>query len=275
MHSTTHGSYWRGAPGRDGQEPLPALTGDLSVDVAVIGAGITGLTAALHLTRAGKSVAVLEAGRIGDGTTGGTSAHLDVMPDAGVRRLIRDFGRPDAAALTAARVAAIDQIEAWCRDLTIDCGFRRISAYRYTERDDGMAAMRDECDAARQAGVAATMTDQVPLPFPCAGGMRIENQARFHPLRYLHGLAGHVRGDRGAIYENTRAQPPEYGPPARVATPHGCVTAAAVIVATHSPFLGVSHLDARVEPYISCVIVARIDGTLDDALYWEDVKSFV
>lgn len=86
-------SYWR-RPGTD-QSPssFPSLEGDNHVDVAVVGAGITGLTAAMHLKQAGKRVAVVEAGRVGAGATGGTSGHLEVMPDQGWVALVRDFGQ--------------------------------------------------------------------------------------------------------------------------------------------------------------------------------------
>src|SRR5512140_2338556 len=79
---------------------LPHLREDMTADVVIVGAGITGLTAAHHLARAGKTVVVLEAGHIADGVTGQTTAHLTEALDTRYATLARDFG-PAAARLAA------------------------------------------------------------------------------------------------------------------------------------------------------------------------------
>jgi glycine/D-amino acid oxidase-like deaminating enzyme/nitrite reductase/ring-hydroxylating ferredoxin subunit len=265
-------SYWRTTS--DEPAEYPSLTEGIRAEVAILGAGITGLTAALLLKQAGRQVVVLEAGRVGAGTTGGTSAHLEVLPDQGAKTLLSDFGESAARHITRARQEAIDQIEAWVRQYGIDCDFRRVPAFAYTERGDHVKQIEAECDAARRLGIAATMTDEVGLPFDVACGVRVENQARFHALRYLHGLAKQVHGGAGVIYENTRAEPPRDGDPCTVATPHGIVKADRVIVATHSAFLGISQFDMRMEPYQSYVVTAHVADPPPDALYFDDDRPY-
>jgi glycine/D-amino acid oxidase-like deaminating enzyme len=131
-------SYWRAAT--DDAPVYPSLEEGVRADVAIVGAGITGLTAALLLKRAGRRVVVLEAGRVGAGTTGGTTAHLEVLPDQGVQTLIKDFGESAARQLIAGRQEAIDRIERWVQELGIDCDFRRVPAYAYTERGDQVSS---------------------------------------------------------------------------------------------------------------------------------------
>ena len=75
---------------------FPQLSGNISVDVAIIGGGITGLTAAVLLKRAGKKVAVLELARIVMGETGHTTAHLTEAVDSRYKKLIDDFGKEGA-----------------------------------------------------------------------------------------------------------------------------------------------------------------------------------
>lgn len=273
MQGIASNSYWHDTDGTD-DGAFPSLTRDLTTDVVVIGGGITGLTAALHLKQAGRMVAVLEAGRVGDGTTGGTSGHLDIMPDCGMRKLIRNFGQEAAAEVTAARAKAISQIEQISQDSADGCGFARVPAYRYTEDADGMAELEKECDAARSVGVDATITDQVSLPFPCAGGVRIERQAKLHALHYVRRLAQRIDGDGCHVFEHTLAQPPESGTPCTVDTPRGRVSASAVVVATHSAFMGISQLDMRVTPYLSYALVAHVDDQAPDALYWDDEDPY-
>src|SRR5687767_7745896 len=99
LRTISPGSYWLSSAG-----PLPtfpAASGGKTVDVIVIGAGITGLTAADLLSQAGKSVVVLEANQVGGGTSGGTSAHLDCNPEVTAGKLISAFGREDATAAMA------------------------------------------------------------------------------------------------------------------------------------------------------------------------------
>ncbi len=91
MQATAHTSFWQETSGAWAAN-YPTLDSSLHVDVAIIGGGITGLTAALHLRQAGRRVAVLEAGHLGDGTTGFTSAHLDATTDTPLARLVFDFG---------------------------------------------------------------------------------------------------------------------------------------------------------------------------------------
>ena len=110
MQATTHTSFWQETSDTWAAH-YPALDTALHVDVAVIGGGLTGLTAALHLRKAGRRVAVLESGLIGSGTTGFTSGHLDATTDTPLSRLILDFGEERAATIAAANREAIDQIE--------------------------------------------------------------------------------------------------------------------------------------------------------------------
>src|SRR5678815_5948738 len=90
--------------------PYPPLAGNVTVDVAVVGGGITGITAALLLARSGRRVAVVEARRIGKGETGKTTAHLTEALDVPYHTLLSRFG-PDGARLAAAgQRAAIERI---------------------------------------------------------------------------------------------------------------------------------------------------------------------
>jgi glycine/D-amino acid oxidase-like deaminating enzyme/nitrite reductase/ring-hydroxylating ferredoxin subunit len=272
MPAIAHHSYWR-ETADDRATHYPPLETNLEVDVAILGAGITGLTAAAHLKRAGQRVAVLEAREIGSGTTGFTSAHLDATTDYPLHRMILDFGQSAAATVTTATREAIDQIEQRCRAWP-DCQFSRLASYFFTESADELSELEKQCSAERKLGFNCWFSRQVPLPFPTAGASITAHQGRFHPQRYLQHLAEEVHGGSSAIYENTSAAPPDDGEPVVVETDGGTVKAKTVVVATHSPYLGISEFDFRVFPYQSYVLAVRVEETIEDALYWDDAEPY-
>ncbi len=274
MDTISPRSYWWSDAFLQEAPTYAPLDQESRADVAIIGAGITGLTAAAHLKASGRRVVVLEAGRVGAGTTGGSTGHLEVHPDTGFRALLRDLGESGARQVTEARRQAIAQIRAWSSDAS-GCDFVPVPAFFYAETEDDVSLVEEEYDAARRAGVEARLVADVPLPFPCAAGLRLENQARVQITPYLRLLAALVHGDGSRVHEYSRViQPPTEGAPCTVATARGRVVADDVIVATHSGFFGISHLDLRVAPYQSYVVAVEIADEVDDALFWDTASPY-
>src|SRR5215813_4643190 len=104
--------------------PYPPLAGNETADVAVVGGGVTGITAALLLARAGRRVAVIEARRIGKGESGKTTAHLTEALDVPYHTLISRFGVGGARLAAHGQRAAIDRIAAFTDECGIDCDLR-------------------------------------------------------------------------------------------------------------------------------------------------------
>jgi glycine/D-amino acid oxidase-like deaminating enzyme len=192
--------------------PLPTLRQlerDESVDVVVVGGGITGLTAAYLLTKAGRSVAVLERDGPTEKDTGHTSAHLTMVTDSRLSELADSFGRDHAQAVWDAGLAAIGQIDAIVSEEGISCEFAWVPGYWHRALDAGsgktdVQAFRQEASLAEELGFDAAFVEDVP--WIGGPGVRFENQARIHPRRYLAGVAEAILEAGGRIYRRSAAE---------------------------------------------------------------------
>jgi glycine/D-amino acid oxidase-like deaminating enzyme/nitrite reductase/ring-hydroxylating ferredoxin subunit len=256
---------------------LPKLNRDLDVDVVVVGAGITGLTVAYLLAASGRSVAVLERGRCAEIDTGHTTAHLTMATDVRLKELDRSFGRTHAQAVWDAGLAAIAQIDQIVREQGIECEFEWVPGYLHApggQADrDLVNSFKEEAGLATELGFDASFVNEVP--FAGGPGVRFEDQARFHPRKYLAGLAAAVRAKGGQIFEHSNAA--EFTDDPRAITVNGrSVTARDIVIATHNPLVGVSGLTSatlfqtKLALYTSYVIAGRIPcNTIPDALFWD------
>ena len=251
----------------------PPLRGDLAVDVAIVGSGITGITAALLLKDAGLRVAVLDAGRVARGVTGHTTAHLTEVIDHPFGKLIDTFGLDGARLALQSTRASIEHIAENVRRRRLACDFKRVPGFSYTESAEGLDALREEMEAARTIGLAVDLVDDVPLPFETAGGLRFEDQARFHVRRYLLPLAARVAGRGSFVFEDTQAVEVEDGEPCRVITERGTITAREVLLATHAP-LDNKTIQTKVAQYRSYVIGCRVGERAPQGLFWDDEDPY-
>jgi glycine/D-amino acid oxidase-like deaminating enzyme/nitrite reductase/ring-hydroxylating ferredoxin subunit len=245
---------------------------DTKADVCVIGAGIAGLTTAYMLAREGKAVVVLDAGPVGGGETGRTTAHLSNALDDRYYEIQRLHG-PDGARLAAeSHTNAISRIEEIVNDEKIDCGFERLDGYLFTAPEDKVDVLDRELEAAHAAGlVDVTRIEGAPLPFNTGPCLRFPRQGQFHPLDYLTALAAAVERDGGKIFTFTQAQKIGGGYPAEIETTNGPVVHAdAVVVATNTPVNNVVAIHTKQAAYRTYAIAAQVPkGSVTKALYWD------
>ncbi|MFJ8074297.1 FAD-dependent oxidoreductase [Streptomyces sp. NPDC096176] len=248
----------------------PPLDGDLTVDVAVVGGGIAGLSTAWELTReGGRSVVVLEADRIAAGVTGFTTAKVTSQHGLVYDRLRRTRGAEGARLYAHSQQEAVERVAEVSAALGIDCELERRPSYVYSRDGAQRSALQAEAEATREAGLDAAYVEDTGLPFWVAGAVRVEGQAQFHPRKYLLALARDLTAYGSTIHERTRVTGLHEGSPCRLTTESGCtVFARDVVVATHFPVFDRALLFARMSPRRELVVAAPLPADRDpDGMY--------
>ncbi len=251
------------------------LSAEARADVCVVGAGISGLTTAYLLARAGRSVIVLDDGPIAGGETSRTTAHLSNAIDDRYAWIARVHGEDGARLTAASHSAAIDTIERIVREEKIDCGFERLDGYLFNPPDGEQQDLAEERDAARKAGLdGVEIVARAPIPsFDTGPALRFPEQAQFHPLLYLRALASAIQRDGGTI-SLAHAERVQGGPRPRVETRDGpVVTAGSVIVATNSPVNLVVSIHTKQSAYRTYAIGARV-AAIPHALFWDTPSPY-
>ncbi|HEX2100146.1 MAG TPA: FAD-dependent oxidoreductase [Candidatus Synoicihabitans sp.] len=269
-HAGRSTSLWMATAVRPIFTPLES---HLQADVCIVGAGISGLTTAYCLQRAGRTVVVLDDGPILSGETERTTAHLASALDDRFSELERLHGTGAARLAAESHAAAIDFIEHVAAAERIDCDFERLDGVLFEAPDQPANLLDEELAAAQRAGhVEAELRPQLVVGEREFGrAIRFPRQAQFHPLKYLSALATCITRDDGKIFTDTHAAKIVGGPSAHVETAKGFrVTCGAVVVATNSPVNDRVTIHTKQEPYRTYVIgVAVPSGAIPPALYWD------
>lgn len=273
LHSVTP-PLW--ADQTQGETPrrYPVLSGHRDVDVAIVGAGITGLTAALHLKAAGLRVAVVEARRVGSGTTGTSTGNLYAPVWPRLAAIEDKHGEKMLRAVAQGRSAAIDCIQQAISTYQIRCDFKRVPFYLFSAPDDeANDEVRAETKACARAGLNPFDVPPPGFPFPATALCGVPHQAQFDPLQYVRGLAAALEGPECLIFEDSQVTATEDGEPCTVSTAAGTITARHVIKATHTP-QGRYAVHAAMIPKREYAMVARVARPLPDGIYWNANNSW-
>jgi glycine/D-amino acid oxidase-like deaminating enzyme/nitrite reductase/ring-hydroxylating ferredoxin subunit len=257
----------------------PTLSRSTSADVVVIGSGIAGLSIAYELASRGRSVVVLDRGEIGSGMTARTTAHLALALDDGFRELVAVRGTECAKLYAQSVAAAIDRAESIQSTEHIDCDFRRLDGYLILASGTPATDLDRELDCCNRVGVPVEDYRE-PTPFHAANrvrSLRFPGQARFHPTKYLAGLARALQNGDALLYANTCAESIEHKQDGCVVkTTSGLeIRARDVVVATNSPVNVRVAIHTKQAPYRTYAMAARIPaGTVPDALYWDTLDPY-
>jgi glycine/D-amino acid oxidase-like deaminating enzyme/nitrite reductase/ring-hydroxylating ferredoxin subunit len=254
-----------------------SLAGDLEVDVAVVGGGLTGITTAFLLKEAGAKVALFERERCARADTGHTTAHLTYVTDERLHHLVKVFGPDAAKAFWEAGAAAIDQIFDITRSRKIDCQFKWTPGFLHSslgsQDDKDRELLQKDAELARELGFEAEFVEEVSwLKRP---GVRFAHQAKFHPLKYLASLLQGIPGDGSHVFEHTEVSKVDSNP-LTVHAGRYRVQCGYLVIATHNPLAGRASLvsatlfQTKLALYTSYVLGAELPrGLVPEVLFWD------
>jgi glycine/D-amino acid oxidase-like deaminating enzyme/nitrite reductase/ring-hydroxylating ferredoxin subunit len=239
-------------------------------DALIVGAGITGITAALLLQKAGRKCLVVDAHTVGFGTTGGTSAHINTFADTTYAEAESAFGEEGAQLFKDAINEGKSIIEENIKTYKIDCDFEPKKGYVFAENDDEVKELNELYEGTKKAGVDISYTEGVPTPLTFKKAVVLEGQAQFHPIKYVTALAKEFIKAKGVILENTKIEGLEHVEEIHMAKAGPLVIRARkVIYATHIP-PGLTSLNFRCAPYRSYVLGVKLKGNnYPDALIYD------
>ena len=232
---------------------------DEPVDVLIVGAGMTGLTTALLLQKAGKTCLVIESHETGFGTTSGTTAHLNTIMDTTYKQIETDFGEDNAQLVARGAKEALDLIKNNVATLQIDCSYSEQPGYVFSQNADQTKELTDILESSRKAGLQIEYSNTIPVPVPFEKAVRIESQAQFHPIQYLHALAKAFVQAGGILLQNCHFLESGKGDILEISTSQGTFRTRNLLYATHIP-PGINLLSFRCAPYRSYAMAVKLKG---------------
>lgn len=259
-------TFWRASiPLRS----FPKLNESIKTDIGIVGGGITGITAAYLLTKQGMKVTLIDAGELLNGVTGHTTAKITAQHDVIYDELIQHFGKEKASLYYQACTDAKQLIENLIQTHHIDCDYQQEESYVFTNSDSFLSQLETEKKAYDQLDIPGEFTNSMPLNIPVKSALKMENQAQFHPLKYLKALVNEAVKNGLEIYEQTTATDVEYNKhPTIVTRDEHRITCRYVIQASHYPFYdGQGFYPTRMYPERSYIVAVKTPEIFPGGIY--------
>lgn len=231
----------------------------------VVGAGLTGLVTALLLARSGRQVALLEARHVGSVTTGNTTGKVSLLQGTVLSSILRENSREVGHAYLEGNREGLAWLLRYCEER--DVAVQRRDAFTYAGTPAGTQTVRDELDACRQLGLDVSFVEDLDLPYPTFGAVRLADQAQFDSLDVLTALVADFRAHGGTLHEGQRVVDVVPGQPTEVKTSDGVLRADNVVLATGAPTLDRGLYYAKLVPMRSYGQAFRVSGPVPQGMY--------
>jgi gamma-glutamylputrescine oxidase len=212
------------------------LRGEHRVDVAVVGGGIAGCSAALHLAKRGYRVALLEAHVVGYGASGRSGGQTIFGLAASQKSLIAQVGRDDARRLFDLSIEALDLTQSLIREYAIDCDYHAnhvhvaVKPRHLRELDDWASELHEDYGYPSARLLNRDALQEHVRTERYLGGLIDSRSGHLHPLKFTQGVAHAAEAAGADIFEKSQVLRYEDGPEVTVHTAHGTVRCAHLVL---------------------------------------------
>ncbi len=247
----------------------PTLEEDIDVDIVIIGGGLAGISCAYLLQKEGFNIALIEADKICQGATAHTTAKITSQHRLIYNKIKTQLGIELAKQYAQANETAIREIEKLINEHKINCDYTLQPAFVYTKEEKYIKQIEAEVKTASELGIKASYVEEIPFPIPIYAAVRFDNQAQFHPRKYVLSLAKIIHDNNVLIYENTRAVNIEKDGKYIIITERGRkIKAERVIITTQYPFYNKKGMYfSRLYPKRSYIIGIRAKEKFPGGMY--------
>ncbi|TDN95012.1 glycine/D-amino acid oxidase-like deaminating enzyme [Salegentibacter sp. 24] len=253
---------------------FPVLRESLHVDVSIIGAGITGITTAYFLKKAGLKVAVLDAGKIGMGTTGHSTGNLYTIIDQLLSSLDSKYDKEIIQKVLKARDFGFQTIERILRQEDIDCDYTVQPMYLFS--NDKADKIEEELGISSRLGVPNLEVSPSDFPFKAKKVIKYPHQAQFNPFLYVHNLANKIVSRECQIFQDSKVEKIDKQEKGGyiISTKSGSVSSGYLVHATHTPKGIDLKFDTTLGPYREYAIAAKLaKDNYPSGIFWEYKKD--
>ncbi len=230
-------SFWLNSFKKDSYNKLDT---NVSVDICIVGGGLTGITTAYYLSKYGYKIALLEKNTLLSKTSGHTTAKVTSQHGLIYNYLENSNGLDFAKNYLQANETAIGNIKKIIELENIDCDFERKNAYVFTENKENEIKIIDEFNTVKKLEIVdCNLINNVNLNLNITSTLVFKNQAQFNPIKYGNALAKCANDNNCLIFENTKFEDyKKEGNNFKIFTnTHNCISSNYLILATRYPII--------------------------------------
>lgn len=252
----------------------PQLTQSIKTDVVIVGGGLAGVFSAYLLAKEGKKVVLLEKDRIGNGQTDYTTAFITYVVDTNLSKMVEKIGEENAKLVWDSGKMALAEIERIISNEKIECDFLHCTAYEFALNREDIEILKKETRLGQKLGFDVSFKTDGKLGFENFGYLEIPDQAKFHPLKFLHHLTKKAQEAGVLVFENTEVLGIEEGSHLQIKTEKGAIEAEFAVIDTYNPLSSFSLPDRLIslQSYVMSFIIKK--NIIGEAIYWDTEKPY-